>query len=61
MTERNDAGGNFTRQWDAENRPVGVTESNNVTTFVYDADGNRVKTVKPDGTIIYTPFPVSNL
>jgi YD repeat-containing protein len=27
------------------------------TTFAYDAAGQRVKTEKPDGTIIYTPFP----
>jgi RHS repeat-associated protein len=28
-----------------------------VTRFSYDADGQRVKTVRPDGTTIYTPFP----
>ncbi len=26
-------------------------------TFHYDADGNRILTVMPDGTKIYTPFP----
>ncbi|NKQ37798.1 MAG: hypothetical protein HF973_19570, partial [Chloroflexi bacterium] len=57
METRNDADGNFTQAWDAENRLVSVTEGSDVTTFVYDADGSRVKTVKPDGTIIYYPFP----
>ncbi|MFQ5645075.1 MAG: LamG-like jellyroll fold domain-containing protein, partial [Thiogranum sp.] len=28
-----------------------------VTSFAYDAGGIRVKTVKPDGTVTYTPFP----
>jgi len=27
------------------------------TVFAYDADGQRVMTTQPDGTIVYTPFP----
>ncbi len=27
------------------------------TTFFYDADGQRVMTSRPDGVVVYTPFP----
>ncbi len=59
MLARNDGTGSFDQVWDVENRLVQVTDNGTVgvTTFTYDADGSRVKTVKPDGTITYTPFP----
>ncbi len=31
--------------------------SGNGAQFYYDPDGNRVKTVRPDGSVVYTPFP----
>jgi hypothetical protein len=40
-----------------QDRLVWVNKSGvGTTTFAYDAAGIRVKTVKPDGTVIYTPF-----
>jgi YD repeat-containing protein len=41
-----------------ENRLTSVTKTGvGTTTFSYDASGQRVKMQKPDGTIVYTPFP----
>ena len=31
--------------------------SNQTTTFFYDADGQRVMASRPDGVVVYTPFP----
>lgn len=58
MTSRTDVTGTYTQIFNVENRLTGVTKSGEgTTTFVYDANGQRVMTVKPDGTIIYSPFP----
>jgi len=59
MLTRNDGTGSYTQAWDVENRLTVVTKTQTleVTTFAYDADGSRVKTVKPDGSVTYTPFP----
>jgi len=44
--------------FDVENRLTSVKiGASNPTQFTYDADGQRVMTTQPDGTIIYTPFP----
>ncbi|MFQ5401024.1 MAG: hypothetical protein ACE5E7_15675 [Anaerolineae bacterium] len=44
MTTRNDGTGSYTQVWDVENRLVQVTDKagGGVTTFTYDAGGNRV-------------------
>ncbi|MCP4421612.1 MAG: LamG domain-containing protein, partial [Chloroflexi bacterium] len=34
-----------------------ATSSHGGTGFVYDANGQRIKTIQADGTAIYTPFP----
>ncbi|MEW5986447.1 MAG: RHS repeat-associated core domain-containing protein [Chloroflexota bacterium] len=59
MTTRNDNEGNFTQVFDVENRLVSVNNNvaEEVTTFTYDASGQRVKTVEPNGTVIHYPFP----
>lgn len=58
MISREDENGIFTQNFDAQNRLVQVIESGGGTTqFFYDAAGQRVKTIKPNGAIIYTPFP----
>jgi YD repeat-containing protein len=43
--------------FDVEGRLASVRTSNQTTTFAYDADGQRVLTTRPDGVLIYTPFP----
>jgi RHS repeat-associated protein len=43
--------------FDVEGHLASVMTNNQTTTFAYDADGQRVMTTRPDGTIIYTPFP----
>ena len=40
-----------------EGRLASVRTSNQTTTFFYDADGQRIMTSRPNGTIVYTPFP----
>lgn len=59
MRTRQDETGNYTQEFDAENRLVKVTDNDtgDITEFVYDASGQRVKTIQPDGIIIYYPFP----
>ena len=58
MTSRVDASGDYTQLFDVENRLTVVNkDGSGVTTFYYDAAGQRVKTIEPDGTVIYTPFP----
>jgi uncharacterized protein RhaS with RHS repeats len=46
----------YTQEFDVENRLITVTVASEVTVFAYDAGGQRVMTVEPDGTVIYTPF-----
>ncbi len=47
-----------TQNFDVENRLTSVVKSGGgTTTFVYDADGQRMKTVEPSGKTIYYPFP----
>ena len=44
--------------FNAENRLASVkVGAAQPTVFAYDADGQRVQTTYPDGTIVYTPFP----
>ena len=59
MTVRNDEGGSYTQLFDVENRLEQVTDtgSSGVTKFFYDANGQRLLTIEPDGTEIYYPFP----
>ncbi len=59
MISRVDGTTTYEQSFDVENRLVVVTNTNtlSITQFAYDAGGLRVKTVGPDGTIIYTPFP----
>jgi RHS repeat-associated protein len=62
-----DANGNMTRRdansniwtytFDVQNRLVKVENGANDTFFAYDANGQRVLTIQPNGTKIYTPFP----
>jgi predicted nucleic acid-binding protein len=47
----------YTQTFDVENRLTAVAWGSQTVTFHYDADGNRILTVQPDGTKIYTPFP----
>ncbi len=59
MIKRHDGSGDYLQEFDVENRLVKVTDtsSNEVTQFYYDANGQRLLTVEPDGTKIYYPFP----
>ncbi|WP_420628130.1 RHS repeat-associated core domain-containing protein [Candidatus Leptofilum sp.] len=57
MTSRTEGGVTYTQNFDVQNRLTSVVASGDTTTFSYDASGFRVKTVEPDGTVIYTPFP----
>jgi YD repeat-containing protein len=47
----------YTLAYDAENRLSSVTVGSQTTRFFYDADGQRVRTLYPNGTNVYTPFP----
>lgn len=49
--------GTFSPEFDAENRLASVRTGNQTTSFYYDADGNRILTVLPNSTKVYTPFP----
>ena len=59
MTQRTEMSGTqlitYQQQWDIDNRLVVVTNTNTsqVTQYFYDADGNRVKRVGPQGTTVY--------
>ncbi|MBK8129275.1 MAG: RHS repeat protein [bacterium] len=58
MTKRIEETGTYIQNFDVENRLLSVEMvGNGVTSFAYDASGQRVKTVQPDGRILYTPFP----
>ncbi len=44
--------------FNTENRLASVkVGTSQPTVFAYDADGNRILTVQPNGTKVYTPFP----
>jgi RHS repeat-associated protein len=49
MTTRGDQ----TIEWDAENRPVSVSDGVDTSTFVYDGDGNRALKTEGGDTILY--------
>ncbi|MBX3061298.1 MAG: RHS repeat protein, partial [Anaerolineae bacterium] len=59
MTKRVEGGVTYTQNFNVENRLTSVVKSGGggTTTFVYDADGQRMKTVEPSGKTIYYPFP----
>jgi YD repeat-containing protein len=59
MISRNHSTVNYTQEFDVENRLVRVidNDSGEETHFGYDANGQRLYTEKPDGTITYYPFP----
>jgi hypothetical protein len=42
MLTRNESGGTYNQTWDSENRLSGISGAGTAT-FVYDGDGNRVK------------------
>ena len=44
-----------TLTWDSENRLASVSESSGTTTYIYDADGNRLVGKDPSGTTVYLP------
>ncbi|MBP6804580.1 MAG: RHS repeat-associated core domain-containing protein [Chloroflexi bacterium] len=46
-----------TLDYDYDSQPQAVTAVSGGQSFAYDASGQRVKTVQPDGRIRYTPFP----
>nr|MCC5641177.1 RHS repeat-associated core domain-containing protein [Nostoc sp. CHAB 5844] len=54
-----DAGGNLTSgagrtyTWDAENRPLSVTQGGVTISHVYGPDGSRLKLVEPSGTTLF--------
>ena len=59
MTQRTEMSGTqlvtYQQKWDIDNRLVVVTNTttSQVTQYFYDADGNRVKRISPQGTIVY--------
>ncbi|MCB8944224.1 MAG: hypothetical protein H6658_10760 [Ardenticatenaceae bacterium] len=57
MTSRTENGTTYMQNFNVENELSSVTANGQTTSFTYDAAGIRVKTVKPDGTVIDTPFP----
>lgn len=64
MTSRIDSTSHYSHTFNIKNELETVTDYNlgkgggsSVTTFTYDASGQRVKTVEPDGTITDYPFP----
>lgn len=58
MVTRFEEGVSYTQNFDVENRLSSVEKTDaGTTTFFYDASGQRVMTVKPNGVVVYTPFP----
>ncbi|MCI0397132.1 MAG: hypothetical protein L0322_19625, partial [Chloroflexi bacterium] len=59
MIYRHDLGAAYRQTFDVENRLAAIEEiaSGEITRFYYDANGQRTITEKPDGTVIYYPFP----
>ena len=59
MTQRTEMSGTqlvtYQQKWDIDNRLVVVTNTitSQVTQYFYDADGNRVKRISPQGTTVY--------
>ena len=47
------SGGNRTVQWNADNRVTQITRASTMTTFTYDAFGERVKKTAGDSTSLY--------
>jgi RHS repeat-associated protein len=45
--------GNQTITWNWDNMPISVASGRNISTFVYDGDGNRVMKIEGDQTTIY--------
>jgi RHS repeat-associated protein len=39
--------------WDAENRPVSISQNGTTAYFIYDGDGNRVKKTEGGQTVLY--------
>ncbi len=52
VTLRLRSGQAYTQTFDAENRLISVTVNSQTTTFVYYGDGNLVKKLKPDGSVV---------
>jgi RHS repeat-associated protein len=58
MTKRTVNGVVYNQTFDAENRLTSVQiPGQGLTIFHYDATGQRIATVLPNGTKVYTPFP----
>ncbi len=57
MLSRQVNGVTYTQVWNRANQLQEVTVNGQETNFRYDADGQRVYTLLPDGRKIYTPWP----
>ncbi len=57
MIYRQIGNNNYTRAFYLDSRLASVTTNNQMMTFAYDADGQRVMTTRHDQTKVYTPFP----
>ena len=57
MTTRFDGTTLYDQNFNIENELESVEVNGQTTNFTYDANGIRVKTVQPNGTLIDTPFP----
>ncbi|MEW9531127.1 RHS repeat-associated core domain-containing protein [Microbispora sp. NPDC049125] len=54
-TGRKGVTGQQTLEWDAEGHLTKVTEAGKTTSYLYDADGNRLVSRDPTGTTLYLP------
>ncbi len=57
MTRRIEGSVTYEQTFNSENRLSSVAVGGSTTTFIYDADGNRIQTIEPDGTTTTYPFP----
>lgn len=57
MIGRTDGTGTYNQTFDTENRLTQVSKGSDTTSFSYDDSGQRVRTVLPNNTFIYYPFP----